>query len=439
LGESPRIDIEARSFTDDELLTFVNGISGITSFLKELVGVELQDYQLKICQGLLGPRNLVVVTGRQVGKDFTIASFSLWESIVRPNSKIVIVSAAQRQSDLLNDRILSFVAQNDQLYASVLKASREELRFKNGSVIYFLPATGLIRGYTEVTRVFVNEARDVPELTYDSITPMLSRRNGHLSVFSTPLGRTGHLWEMWNSPLFDKAQVSSMQNKYLDKNFIESEKLRMSSASFRCEYDGEFISSQQNYFDPTSIQKCISDYDLSITRQDGLRYAIGIDWGRKKDASVMTVVSCAQENVLRVQFIKSFEGVSFNDQIAYVEHLSRAFKPVKIVAEETGLGIGPCDSLQRLGTPLERFRTTSENKARLYDNLRSKLERRELVIPLEPIRLKRQLELLEYEALPSGAVRIGHPSGENDDFADSLALAVWHFGIVYPGPRIRFL
>ena len=72
-----------------------------------------------------------------------------------------------------------------------------------------------------------------------------------------------------------------------------------------------------------------------------------------------------------------------------------------------------------------RFNTTNASKAQAYDNLRMKLDRREITIPAGESRLQRQLMLLEYESLPSGAIRIGHPANDYDDFADSLALAAW--------------
>jgi len=443
-------DLNIRQLTDSELLAYCNGLEGLQTFLRDLCGVELQDYQLTIAERLLGSRPLVCIKGRQIGADFTLACFILWESITRANSKTLIISAAQRQSDLLNDRILAFIAGNDQLYASVEKSGREELRFKNNSAVYFLPATGLIRGYTEVSRVFFNEARDIPESAYDAVTPMLSRRNGQLAVFSTPLGRAGRLWELWNSPLYEKVQVRSDQNRYLDKSFLVAERDRMGNASYRCEYEGEFIASQANFFEPESIQKAAVDYDLSLKRENGMRYAIGIDWGRKQDASVMivlggrTIVAApatppeqralkppTQE--LRIQFLKSFEGVSFVDQCGYVDYLIKSFEPFKIIPETNGLGAGPCDTLKkRFGALVEPFTTTNASKIEIYGSLRSRFDRGEMTIPMEPLRLKRELELLEYDTLPSGMVRIGHPSGEHDDFPDALALAAWAFALKGP-------
>jgi hypothetical protein len=436
-------DLNIRQLSDSELLAYCNAVQGLQAFLRDLCGVELQDYQLTIVERLLGSRPLVCVTGRQIGKDFVIACFSLWEAITKANSRILVVSAAQRQSDLLNDRILAFIAGRDELYASVEKSGREELRFKNHSAVFFLPATGLIRGYTDITRAFFNEARDIPEIAYDAVTPMLSRRNGVLAVFSTPLGRAGRLWELWNSPLYEKVQVRSDQNKYLDKAYLEADRDRMGNASYRCEYEGEFIASQANFFEPESIQKAIRDYDLSLRREDGMRYGIGIDWGRKQDSSVMIVlggrtiaaVPATEQRALkpptqelRVQFVKSFEGVSFDDQVGYVDYLVRTFDPFKIVPETNGLGAGPCDSLKkRFGTLIEPFTTTNASKIEVYGALRLRFDRGEMTIPIEPLRLMRELQLLEYDTLPSGMVRIGHPSGEHDDFPDALALAAWAF------------
>ncbi len=137
---------------------------------------------------------------------------------------------------------------------------------------------------------------------------------------------------------------------------------------------------------------------------------------------------------VRVQFIKSFEGVNFTEQVAYVAYLARVFNPMMIVAEETGLGMGPCDSLKKqLGRPVVPFKTTSQSKLEIYGLLRNRFDRGEITIPLDPLRLKRELELLEYDTLPSGAVRIGHPSGEHDDFPDALALANWAFK---PQPKV---
>lgn len=456
-------EIGIRRLTDEELLAYTNGSEGLGLFLRDLCGVELQDYQVQICERLMGPRPLVCIKGRQIGADYTIACFTLWESIVKPNSRILVVSAAQRQSDLLNDRILAFIAGNDQLYASVQKSGREELRFKNGSGIWFLPSTGVIRGFTEVTRVFFNEARDIPESAYDAVTPMLSRRNGSLAVFSTPLGCAGRLWELWNSPLYEKVQVRSDQNRYLEKTFLEAERERMSNESFRCEYGGEFLSGQTTFFDGASVQRACQDYPLLLQPEEGWRYSIGCDWARTVDSSVIVVLGGFDPNKVRsvgqaqtigrtedafhavpvkkaepgvvnaisqelkVQYIRIFENTSFDDQLLAIKHVIDVFRPFRLVSEANGLGLMPTETLKKqYGQLIEAFQTNSTSKLEICNLLRSRLERGEIVIPAEPTRLRHELEMYEYQVLAS-SVRLGGPQGTHDDTVIAACLANWAF------------
>jgi len=461
-------EVGIRRLTDSELLGYCNSLEGLQTFLRDLCRVDLQDYQLTIAERLLGSRPLVCVTGRQVGKDFTIACFSLWESITRANSKTLVVSAAQRQSDLLNDRILAFIAGNDQLYASVEKSGREQLVFKNHSSIWFLPGTGLVRGFSEATRAFFNEARDLPEWVYDSITPALSRRNGQLAVFSTPLGCTGRLWDLWSSPLYEKIQIRSDQNKYLDRAFLETERDRMSGESYRCEYEGAFIAGQTTFYDSTSIQRACQDYPLLLQPEEGWRYSIGCDWARTVDSSVIIVlggfdpnktrsigqpqtiggtegafhavpVKKAEPGVvkaisqeLKVQYIRIFENTSFDDQLLAIKHVIDVFRPFRLVSEANGLGLMPTETLKKqYGQLIEAFQTNSTSKLEICNLLRSRLERGEIVIPAESTRLRHELEMYEYQVLAS-SVRLGGPQGTHDDTVIALCLANWAF--THKGP-----
>jgi hypothetical protein len=397
-----------------------------------------------------------------------IACFSLWEAITKANSRILVVSAAQRQSDLLSDRILTFIAGRDELYASVEKSGREELRFKNGSAVYFLPATGLIRGYSEITRAFFNEARDIPESAYDSVTPMLSRRNGSMAVFSTPLGCAGRLWELWNSPLYEKVQVRSDQNKYLDKAFLETERDRMTGESYRCEYEGAFIAGQTTFFDSASIQRACQDYPLLLQPEEGWRYSIGCDWARTVDSSVIVVLGGFDPNKtrsisqpqtigetegafhavpvkkaepgivkaisqeLKVQYIRIFENTSFDAQLLAIKHLIGVFRPFRVVSEANGLGLMPTETLKKqYGQLIEAFQTNSTSKLEICNLLRSRLERGEIVIPAEPTRLRHELEMYEYQVLAS-SVRLGGPQGTHDDTVIAFCLANWAFA--HKGP-----
>ncbi|MEE9174322.1 MAG: terminase family protein [Thermoplasmata archaeon] len=415
-------------------------LRGLDLFCREVVGLELMDHQLAMALCCLASKRAVCLAGRQCGKDVTQAALALWEGVVQPNARIVVVSGAQRQSDALTEKALGFVARNEKLFDSVLRSSRETLELTNGSFIKALPATGLIRGET-ATRVLVNEARDIlnEEETYAAVEPMLLTTNGFLGIFSTPLGKSGRLWEAFNNPLYLKTRIHSRVSKYATAQHLESQKLEMSAARYANEYEAEFLDVQNSFFSPESIQRSAREYDLTMQPEPGIEYGLGIDWARSRDTSVMMVVGRDDEDQLHVRYLKAFLNVPMPDQVAFVRHLHNVFRFDRIVSEYAGLGIGPSDQLQRdLGRTVDAFKPTTERKALGYDNLKSRLERGSITIPMHP-KMLAELRTLEFRVTAGGHMTIHHPGGGSDDYADALMLACWPFRLREEDSRIRVI
>ena len=462
LGEEVRPPGARRTFADDELLLFAGkGVSeaaardiqaraspylqphdtplegayggtswqsavGFDTFCKEAAGIELMDHQLAMALICLASKRALCLLGRQSGKSHALAAIALWEAITQSNSSVIMVSAAQRQSDALMQKILGFVAHEEKLFDSVTRSSREELRFTNGSVIRALPASGLIRGYT-ATRVLLDEARDVldEESTYSAIEPMLLVSNGYLSIATTPLGRQGRVWEAWNSPLYLKIQVPSSVSKYASEEHLERQRLEMTAALYQCEYEAVFMDVADSFFSAESVQRCAYDYDMIEFPEKGKRYSLGIDWARVRDASVMIVTSQDKDGLVRVEFIKAFHNVPLPTQVSYVKHLHRTFSFAKIVSEWAGLGIGPTDELVKdLGSyRVEAFKPTAERKALGYDALKRRMELGEIQIPMHP-KLLTELRSLQFRVTEGGNMTI-HAAA--DDYSDALFLSCWTF------------
>jgi hypothetical protein len=401
-------------------------LHGLDLFCQEVLGLELMDHQLAMAYCCLASKRALCLAGRQSGKDVAQASLALWEAVTTPNARIVMVSAAQRQSDALMDKVLAFVARNEKLFDSVLRSSREALQLTNGSFVKALPATGLIRGET-ATRVLVNEARDIlgEEEVYSAVEPMLLTTGGFLAIFSTPLGKGGRLWEAYNSPLYAKTQIPSRASRYASPEHLERQRLEMSTARYANEYEAQFLDVANAFFSSESIQRCARDYDLTTEPEPGRTYALGVDWARVRDASVMLVVGRDEDDILRVAHIKAFLNVPMPDQVAYVRWLHDRFRFARVVSEYAGLGIGPTDQLRRdLGRVVDAFKPTAEAKAKAYDHVKSRLERGTLTLPMHP-KLLAELRTLEFRLTSSGKMTIHHPGGGSDDYADALMLACW--------------
>ena len=257
---------------------------------------------------------------------------------------------------------------------------------------------------------------------------MLLTTAGSLAIFTTPLGKSGRVWEAFNSPLFLRTRIPSTASRYATPEHLSRQRLEMSAARFACEYEAEFLDVQSSYFSPESIARCARDYDVAMVREEGLAYALGIDWARTRDTSAMVVVSRDDEDRVRVAYLRGFLGVPMPDQVGFVRHLHATFAFRRIVSEYAGLGIGPTDQLVKdLGSGVvEAFRPTAESKALGYDALKSRLERGTVEIPMDP-KLLAELRVLEFAITPSGAMTIHHPGGGSDDYADALMLACWPF------------
>ncbi len=408
---------------------------GFDTFCKEAAGIELMDHQIAMALICLASKRALCLMGRQSGKSAGLSALALWEAVVQPNSSIIMVSAAQRQSDALMQKILGFVAHEEKLFDSISSSNREELKFTNGSVIRALPASGLIRGYT-ATRVLLDEARDVlnEEETYSAIEPMLLVSNGFLSIATTPLGRQGRVWDAWNSPLYLKIQVASSVSKYASEEHLERQKLEMSAALYQCEYEAQFMDVADSYFSVESIQRCAYDYDMIEFPEKGKRYSLGIDWARVRDASVMIVTSQDKDGLVRVEYIKAFHNVPLPTQVSFVKHLHRTFNFVKIVSEYADLGIGPSDELTKdLGSfRVEAFKPTAESKALGYDALKRRMELGEIQFPMHP-KLLTELRSLQFRVTEAGNMTIHGPA---DDYSDALFLSCWTFRPAAFTPRV---
>jgi hypothetical protein len=428
-GEAVRADAPAAEFTDDQLrrwLPETNGIEGLRMFCVEVLKMELQPYQLEMASLMLESKRTCFVLGRQSGKDFTTACFVIWESITKPNSKTLIVSPAQRQSDLLYERMAQHIAGSNELYDSVKESTRECMKFRNGSIIKSYPSTTFIRGETEVTRVILNEARDFQngEDVLASVTPMLGIMKGSLTIMSSPAGCSGILWDSFNNPTFKTMQLPSSSNKYLAPEWLEEQKRTVPAQTFQMEFDAQFSEAIDNFFSSALLDKITQSYHYVSAPEPNKTYYLGIDWGRIHDSSVLTVISKDEEKQLRVEKILELYRVPFTAQLEHVRKLHTDFKFSKIVPEKNGLSMPLCEKLKEMHLPTEDFEPTLTAKSEGYGVLIKTMEDGRLTIPND-VRLQYQLRTFRFEMTRGGQMKLHHASASgNDDYCDSLMLAV---------------
>ena len=134
-----------------------------------------------------------------MGKSLISAAKALWFAVTHPGTTTIIVSATQRQSSLMFDKIMGYLESSYLLEQMVRRKTRTMVAFTNGSQMKALPCGrqgASLRGET-VHLAIIDEASFVPEqVITQAITPMLSSTDGDMIMISTRttaiISSTGH-------------------------------------------------------------------------------------------------------------------------------------------------------------------------------------------------------------------------------------------------------
>jgi hypothetical protein len=215
-------------------------------------------------------RRVILNITRQGGKSETGGAKGLHEALYTPNSEILFISPAGRQSANIYLRALSlFRAISAPMSTS--KLSADEVRFSNGSRMVALPGNpDTIRGYSP-NLVIIDEASRVSDELYHSIRPMLAATNGTLWSLSTPAGRRGWFFrEFTNGPVRSKAnpggwlkfEVPADQVPHINRDDVEADRQSLGDLIVAQEYECQFIEGIGSFFRPEDIRRAFSGYDI---------------------------------------------------------------------------------------------------------------------------------------------------------------------------------
>lgn len=274
----------------------------------------------------------------------------------------------------------------------------------------------------------MDECAFIPEEAWaEALRPALSDRLGRALFISTPKGRNwfwraflrgqdGGEWQAWQFP--------TSTNPYIAASEIEAARLSLPERIFRQEYLAEFID------DAGGVFRHVVEAATVLRQQgpiSGHRYAMGVDWGKHNDFTVLTVIDLDSQSVAEID---RFNQIDYQVQLGRLQGLYERFRPITVVAERNSMGEPLIEQLQRQGLPVTAFNTTNATKTQAIEALALAFERGDLKIVSDPT-LIGELQAYEMERLSSGLVRYGAPEGIHDDMVMSLALA-WTAVAVQP-------
>lgn len=412
------------------------------------------DYQEQLVEMML-ERSCIVVKSRQLGLSETIICYMLWRACLNPGYLGVVFSKTQMDTGLLARRMRRMIASiglktKTENYGDIEIEGHGRILFRNSK-----PESG--RSLESVVDIFFDEAAFVDDFKaiFDAIAPaqQMVGEAARVYVVSTPNGKSGYYWDLLTTgqstdieSLCDNISAG-IENPFVswvdsggwakvvvhwkahpiygsNPNFLKeiAEKQKLSAETIKQEYDLSFGSSEENYFDYSSVQACITDEEISKERNPDSVYVLGVDpafGGDDYCAAVLLECSPSSDrfNVL-VPYRKRQQTTEYN--LLKISDVIKQYKPKLVIVEVNGGGIVYQEQLSRQ-IPYIRFmamRTTGDSKPGLLSRVKLALEREVLQFNSGSAVVD---ELLSFR---SNGKKLEAAQGKHDDTVMALGFAI---------------
>lgn len=331
--------------------------------------MNLDDWQKEVLEY---DGNILLCTGRRVGKTYIFCEKAIDVMMKRPNTRIGLSSLTEDQAMFIINTMKT-IAQEKCSHLIGKKKKKPTLRtltFTNGSIAFSRPvgASGdSWRGY-ELDYLYVDEASRMPKLFWSAAKPTLMTTGGKLWMSSTPHGKQGYFWERFNEVVNKKEENARFKVIYktseevikerpISESWTEEQKREslklmaedmkeMSRLEYGQEYLGLFLEDLNQFFPDELIGKC----QIEERREREYRYQdiyIGVDIARfGGDEICYEVFARDGDNIVQLDSITK-KNQPTNQTENDIKILNEIWKPkrIGIDAGSGSLGVGIYDNL----------------------------------------------------------------------------------------------
>lgn len=204
------------------------------------------------------------------------------------------------------------------------------------------------------------------------------------------------------------------------------EEYKLDEASFDQEYRGNFADSLSNFIRPDFIEMAVlKGVTFQPPEAEPVKYEAAIDAAFKADSFTFSVTAYVN-NRLKQYVSKGWKGtknnpVSAHEVAEYVRATCRQYGIDYVSADQ--FSFQPLREIfDRYGVTLQECVFTSAYKKKIYFNLKKLIHSSQADLLDNEVQTKEIKELI-VEQTTTGNIRIGHPAGGTDDYADSLAIS----------------
>lgn len=299
----------------------------------------------------------------------------------------------------------------------LIKVNETELTIElfNGAIIQFKSGEKPDNLYGEdVFAAVLDEATRMRQEAWHAIRSTLTATRGPVRIIGNVRGRRNWVYKLARS----KAAVEyhritawdAVEAGIVDRAEIEAAQDELPEHIFKELYEAEASDDGGNPFSLKHLDECfLAERPTAI----GPIVAYGVDLAKSSDWTVVTGLDTFGFAAVLERWQDSWE----NTKARIVGIIGRQ---VPALVDATGVGDPIVESLQKSGCNVEPFVFTSQSKQLLMENLRLRIQMRELSWDDEG--LHDELESFEYQYTRTG-VKYNAPEGSFDDRVCSLALA----------------
>lgn len=330
-----------------------------------------------------------------------------------------------------------------------IRKSENRIYFPSGWIQYVtLDDPDTVRGYTADLVIF-DECSEIEEGAWTSVVrPMLVDTGGSAWFIGTPKGRNW-VWRhveiakqqlrddpsgtdsmVWSIPTLgckidEDGNLTRFPHPYENPDIQFREMLNWyvgtTAREFRQEALAEFIEGEGAVF-----RNIFSNCEGVLRKPYSGEFAMGVDWGRSNDATVLTLMDKRRKRVVdHDRFTQIGFQLQKNRLMGMVERWQKAGGEITILAEKNSFGVALLEALAAppYSLSISGFDTNGVSKNPLIEDLQLAIERQGLRYPRIESMLA-ELEAYEQTTLPSGRIQYNAPEGLHDDEVISLALAL---------------
>lgn len=271
-------------------------------------------------------RRKIWLSTRQAGKSWSLSFIAVQKALSRHNGLSLCISTGARAANELIKKCerMAYAVQTLSGGRIGYTASADQIRFVNGSRVISLPSgnpAGL-RGYTAQC-VLIDEAAyiDNPYEVYAAIVPTLTRdKEAELIVASTPAGKHGLFWDLWNQDGWYK-QETTIQDAVKDGLDVDVNALRAAVIDpevWDMEYMCRFADTFSEFIDLDSLQ-WYDELPASTV------WYLGMDVGSTSDRTALASIADVN-GVLHLDDLTVLHKASYERQLQVMKDLNKKYR-----------------------------------------------------------------------------------------------------------------